>query len=333
MSWNPSIQFNKLYQAYLSLSTTALTNPMIANLNMNNFAINNALSVNAVSGSTLVLSADATQGIVVNTKMTIPNHTLVITNNTANDSFRVEDTGADTSTFRIDNDGQVAIRGDPATVLTNAFNVNGNSVLTGNISVSGTTTLSGVATAPTATAGDNTTQVATTAFVYTAISALTAKNPVRNTTMLNAIFNNPSVPIVLNNFGAGNPQTAITITLPSAFTGCTNFTFYIRAVNTQSTSTFTGGPVSFLVYPSRTLNGAWLSTDGAMGFTALSTNSSTTVNSIINTVWNWCPTSLLVSNTIYINLLSSSSTSPSSTTSVSYVYLDYDIVGTFATLA
>jgi len=138
MSWNPSIQFNKLYQAYVSLSTTALTNPMIANLNMNNFAINNAVSLNAVAGATLVLSADANQGVVVNTKMTIPNHTLVITNNTANDSFRVEDTGADTTTFRIDNDGQVAIRGNPATVLTNAFTVNGTSSFTGAIVSSST---------------------------------------------------------------------------------------------------------------------------------------------------------------------------------------------------
>jgi len=161
MSWNPSIQFNKLYQAYVSLSTTALTNPMVANLNMNNFAINNAVSVNAVAGATLVLSADAAQGVVVNTKMTIPNHTLVITNNTANDSFRVEDSGADVSTFRIDNDGQVAIRGDPATVLANALTINGTTSATGNIvsagslqgagitststlAVSGTTTLTGL---------------------------------------------------------------------------------------------------------------------------------------------------------------------------------------------
>jgi len=133
MSWNSSIQFNKLYQAYVSLSTTALTNPMVANLNMNNFAINNCLSVNATAGSTLVLSADAAQGVVVNTKMTIPNYPLVITNNTANDSFRVEDSGADVSTFRIDNDGQVAIRGDPATVLTNALTINGTTSATGNI--------------------------------------------------------------------------------------------------------------------------------------------------------------------------------------------------------
>ena len=34
MSWNTAIQFNKLYQAYLSLSASAIKNPLTANLNL-----------------------------------------------------------------------------------------------------------------------------------------------------------------------------------------------------------------------------------------------------------------------------------------------------------
>lgn len=49
--------------------------------------------------------------------------------------------------------------------------VGGNSTVTGNLSVGGTTTLTGNATAPTQSAGDNSTKVATTAFVSTALAA------------------------------------------------------------------------------------------------------------------------------------------------------------------
>ena len=46
-----------------------------------------------------------------------------------------------------------------------------NFVVGGNLSVTGTTTLTGSATAPTASFGDNTTKVATTAFVQAALAA------------------------------------------------------------------------------------------------------------------------------------------------------------------
>ena len=58
------------------------------------------------------------------------------------------------------------------------FTINGNLIVSGNIaetsnlSVTGTTTLSGVATAPTPTAGDNSTKIATTAFVTNATGTL-----------------------------------------------------------------------------------------------------------------------------------------------------------------
>jgi len=47
-----------------------------------------------------------------------------------------------------------------------------NFTVGGNLSVTGTTTFTGVPTAPTATAGNNTTQLATTAFVTTAVGTL-----------------------------------------------------------------------------------------------------------------------------------------------------------------
>jgi len=59
----------------------------------------------------------------------------------------------------------------------NSFTVTGNLTATGvtdvgNLSVTGTTTLTGTATAPTPTVGDNSTKIATTAFVATATSSL-----------------------------------------------------------------------------------------------------------------------------------------------------------------
>ena len=105
MSWNSSIQFAKLLKAYTTLSTTALTNPMIANLNMATYNINNVNTINAITGTTLTLNADSAHGITVSTKLLIPNHPLVITNNTADDSIQVHDTTSDTSIFRIDHLG------------------------------------------------------------------------------------------------------------------------------------------------------------------------------------------------------------------------------------
>ena len=154
MSWNISIQLAKLIKAYNSLATTALTNPMIANLNMNNFNITNANTITAIAGSPLTLSADASQGITINTKVQIPNYPLVITNDTANDSLQVYDATGDTTIFRVDNNGNVGIKANPSASLTgHALNVYGNGNFTGHINV------------PTQPLGTNDTTVATTAFV------------------------------------------------------------------------------------------------------------------------------------------------------------------------
>lgn len=161
----------------------------------------------------------------------------------------------------------------------------------------------------------------------------TSTNPVRNTSVKTLIYQTPSPPIVLNNFAPGNPQNLFEITLPSQYTGCSNFTFYIRNIQVQCSTDFGGSPVFFLIYPSTTSGAFWVSTDGAMGYTSLSIGTSTpTFVSAPNVVWNWCPIGGLVGNKIYINIESSSSTTPNSTTTVNVVGIDYDIVGTFATL-
>lgn len=52
------------------------------------------------------------------------------------------------------------------------FVVGGNATVAGTLTVTGTTTLTGAATAPTATFADNTTKVATTAFVQAALASV-----------------------------------------------------------------------------------------------------------------------------------------------------------------
>jgi hypothetical protein len=328
MSWNSSIQFAKLYKAFLTLSTTALTNPMVANLNMATYSITNVNTISAVSGNTLSLSADASQGITVNTKLLIPNHPLVITNNTVNDSLQVYDTTPDTTIFRVDHNGNVAVKADPSTTLTDAFTVNGQSTFVGGITCSGISSGFGTfssLTAPTRSSGDNTTNVATTAFVESAITSTS----VRNSIPLNVNYTGS---LVINNDAPFTPVNIASIVLPSAFNGCNVFTIYFRNLYVISTSTSTVGAVSFWIYPSKTSTSGFLNDEGALSFRTFSTNSGTTVNDDIGVILNWRPLTPLVSNTIYFNLQSVSTTSPVSTTTLSDVQFEYDIVGTKATL-
>ena len=86
----------------------------------------------------------------------------------------------------------------------------------GNLSVSGTTTLTGTATAPTPTAGDNTTKIATTAFVQNATAGLGTMatqnaNAVAitggteaNVTYTNATISSVSTPITAAQGGTGS---------------------------------------------------------------------------------------------------------------------------------
>ena len=62
----------------------------------------------------------------------------------------------------------VAIRCDGTNIVDQINYISSNLTVAGNLAVTGTTTLTGIPTAPTASAGTNTTQIATTAFVTTA---------------------------------------------------------------------------------------------------------------------------------------------------------------------
>lgn len=90
-------------------------------------------------------------------------------------------------------------------------------------------------------------------------------NTVRVTSVITSTYSG-SPPIALNNDPALFAKTAITTTLPSAFTGCTSFTFYIREMTIISNSTFTTGLVQFRVYPSQTLDAQINLNNGAMMF-------------------------------------------------------------------
>ena len=296
MSWNTSIQINKLYQAYLLLSTTALTNPMIANLNMASYNINNVNTINAITGTTLTLNADSAQGITVSTKMTIPNHPLIITNNTADDSLQVGDNIGDTSIFRVDHNGNVAVKSNPATVLSDAFNVLGDSVLTGNLSVSGTISGGGV-----------------------------PLKSVRNTSVQSYSYS--SSPLVLSY--STPARNVFTIPLNASFNGCNVFTFYIRTLTITST-TNTGTNLQFRFYPSRTSTNQLSTLEGAMYYKIYDVPSSSTTSLSPNIIWNWVPSGGLISNTLYMNI--DASLLLPNEISVSNVDFVFDIVGSFTTL-
>jgi len=163
----------------------------------------------------------------------------------------------------------------------------------------------------------------------------TSTNPVRNTTRQTLSYTIPDPPsggYVLNNTSPANPQTVFTITLPSAYTGCSNFTFYIGALSTTA-STSASVALDFLIYPSATLDGGWDFTQGAMDYSVSTANpSSTTVNTLSNQIWNWSPVGGLTGNKIYINVASYVNSIPPTTTTMTALFLAYDIVGTFATL-
>ena len=296
MSWNSSIQFAKLYKAYLTLSTTALTNPMIANLNMASYNINNVNTINAITGTTLTLNADSAQGITVSTKMTIPNHPLIITNNTADDSLQVGDNIGDTSIFRVDHNGNVAVKSNPATVLSDAFNVLGDSVLTGNLSVSGTISGGGV-----------------------------PLKSVRNTSVQSYSYS--SSPLVLSY--STPARNVFTIPLNASFNGCNVFTFYIRTLTITST-TNTGTNLQFRFYPSRTSTNQLSTLEGAMYYKIYDVPSSSTTSLSPNIIWNWVPSGGLISNTLYMNI--DASLLLPNEISVSNVDFVFDIVGSFTTL-
>ena len=238
-------------------------------------------------------------------------------------------TGASSAITSIAAGSGISVAGTTAITITNA----GVRTLTAGANM----TIGGTATDPTVinngvrsiTAGTNIT-IGGTANVPV-INA--SPNTVRVTSIITSLFDNPASPIALNNFVGTNPTTAITTTLPAAFTGCTSFTFYIRSLEVTSSSTFTTGTVDFSVYLSQSLNTARNSSNGAiMNYDFLGVSSPTTAQTVTNLVWNWAPTGGLTGNNIYWTLTSLGATSPTSFTNISRLQIIYDVVGNFTTL-
>ena len=96
-----------------------------------------------------------------------------ITIGTASGAVATVPSGASVLVYCDATNTYAAISGSPSnfSVAGNEI-VSGNSSIGGNLAVTGTTTLTGTATAPTPTVGDNSTKIATTAFVTTATGSL-----------------------------------------------------------------------------------------------------------------------------------------------------------------
>ena len=126
MSWNLATQFNNLKVAYQNVAQTALTNPMVANLNMNGFVVNNCNSINAQSGNTLELNADEVKS---NSVVNVNNQLRVSATGAIQDSVKVSGAGAGANQFfRVDSVGNIGVRVDEVLPLTDALTINGNVV-------------------------------------------------------------------------------------------------------------------------------------------------------------------------------------------------------------
>lgn len=86
--------------------------------------------------------------------------------------------------------GTASITGN--TTVGGTFGATGNTTVGGNLTVTGTTTLTGNATAPTQSVGDNSTKIATTAFVQTAVPSLSAAYPIGSIYMNASDSTNPA---------------------------------------------------------------------------------------------------------------------------------------------
>lgn len=127
MSWNLATQFNNLKVAYQNVAQTALTNPMVANLNMNGYVVNNCNAFNAQPANDLQLNTDNAHEVKSNSVVSVNNTLKITSNGGTQDSVKVFSTGAN-QLFRVDSVGNVGIKTGENTALTNALTINGNVV-------------------------------------------------------------------------------------------------------------------------------------------------------------------------------------------------------------
>ena len=115
------------------------------------------------------------------------------------------------------------------------LNVTGNTTDVGNLSVSGTATLSGTSTAVTPTLGDNSTNIATTAFVTTAVNAATGSLGTMSTQNANSVTITGGS---INGVSGSNPSMSVGGIL-SGGTIASNVTATTQSAGTNNTTVAT----------------------------------------------------------------------------------------------
>jgi len=134
MSFNLNTKVNNLQVQVNQLVVGTVTNPLTSNLNCNNNQLTNVNTVSSVSGNPLNLTAGASTVNIASAVNMVD--ALTITNNLAKNGLVVTDSIGDTSCFVVDLNGNVGVKVNPASTLTNDFTVNGSvssSSLTTNV--------------------------------------------------------------------------------------------------------------------------------------------------------------------------------------------------------
>ena len=151
MSFNLNTKINNLQFQVNGLVAGTVANPLTGNLNANNKQITNINTISGVSGSPLNLTAGAS---TINCASAVNMvDTLTINNNTVHNGLVVADSAGDTSCFVVDQSGNVGVKVNPASTLTDDFTVNGNASISGNLTLSGTFSGAGVVSNVSAGAG------------------------------------------------------------------------------------------------------------------------------------------------------------------------------------
>lgn len=71
MSFNLSTRINNLAKIVSTIQDTSLTNPMVEHLDMANYNINSCGAISSVSGQSLTISTDSTEGLIIDSKTAI----------------------------------------------------------------------------------------------------------------------------------------------------------------------------------------------------------------------------------------------------------------------
>jgi len=139
MSFNLGTKINNIQVQIDNVIGGSVTNPLLKTLNCNNNQLTNVNTVASVLGNPLNITAGASTVNIASAVNMVDN--LTITNNLPKNGLVVTDSIGDTSCFVVDLNGNVGVKVNPASTLTNDFTVNGsissNSLITNTITTSG----------------------------------------------------------------------------------------------------------------------------------------------------------------------------------------------------